>query len=73
MSKEKKQLNSREASIVLDMCPEDVVTLARKGRLDGWKHGKCWKFRRKDLLEYKERREQAAAEANGNGKLAVGA
>lgn len=47
-----KVLNSRELAIVLDLSPDSVNTLARRGFINGYKVGRQWRFRRKDVEGY---------------------
>ena len=46
----KSDMTTIDVARVLDMSPDDVAMLARKGILHGKKVGKRWKFRRKDVL-----------------------
>jgi excisionase family DNA binding protein len=40
---------------MLDMSPDAVNDLARKGVLKGYKSGNQWRFRKKDVERYLER------------------
>lgn len=44
-----KVLKTREVAQVLDLCPDNVSDMARKGILHGYKKGNQWRFRRKDI------------------------
>jgi excisionase family DNA binding protein len=44
-----KVLRTREVAQVLDLCPDNVSDMARKGILHGYKKGNQWRFRRKDI------------------------
>lgn len=45
-------LKSRDLALLLDMSPDAVNDLARKGILRGYKSGNQWRFRRKDVEKY---------------------
>jgi excisionase family DNA binding protein len=53
MAKKEQLLKSRDVAHILDMSPDDVVDLARKGKLKGIKQGRLWKFRLSDVQAYK--------------------
>lgn len=44
-----KILKTRDVAQVLDLCPDNVSDMARKGILQGYKKGNQWRFRRKDV------------------------
>lgn len=54
-------MKTRDLAILLDMSPDAVNDLARKGVLKGYKSGNQWRFRRKDVERYlgKEQRKLA--------------
>jgi excisionase family DNA binding protein len=54
-------MKTRDLAILLDMSPDAVNDLARKGLLKGFKSGNQWRFRRKDVERYlgKEQRKLA--------------
>ncbi|MGE5188489.1 MAG: helix-turn-helix domain-containing protein [Gemmatimonadota bacterium] len=54
-------LKTRDLALLLDMSPDAVNDLARKGILKGYKSGNQWRFRRKDVERYlaREPRKQA--------------
>ncbi len=54
-------LKSRDLAVLLDMSPDAVNDLARKGVIKGYKSGNQWRFRRKDIERYIEREEKKAA------------
>ena len=60
-------LKSKEAAHILDCSPDDVIDLARKGRLRAVKQGRFWRFRESDILSYKRR-----MGADGLPKIAIG-
>ena len=45
-------LKTRDLAMLLDMSPDAVNDLARKGMLKGYKSGNQWRFRRKDVERY---------------------
>jgi excisionase family DNA binding protein len=53
-------LKSRDLAMVLDLSPDTVNDLARKGVLKGYKSGNQWRFRKKDVERFLE---------NGKGAL----
>jgi excisionase family DNA binding protein len=57
MNVEAKQsiLKTRELAILLDLSPDVVNDMARRGRLKGFKSGNQWRFRRRDVDRYLER------------------
>ena len=48
-------LRSKDVAHILDLPPDDVIYLARKGKLRGVKEGKYWKFRLRDVKYYQKR------------------
>lgn len=48
-------LRTRDLAILLDMSPDAVNDLARKGIVKGYKSGNQWRFRRKDIEKYLDR------------------
>lgn len=70
MPKTKKQeplLKSKDAAHILDCSPDDVIDLARKGKLRAVKQGRFWRFRHADVLAYKRR-----VGADGLPKIGIG-
>ena len=55
MTKRKQLLRSKNVAYILDLSPDDVVVLARKGKLKAEKLGRYWKFRLHDVLAYQKR------------------
>lgn len=45
-------LKTRDIAVLLDMSPDAVNDLARKGLLKGYKSGNQWRFRRKDIERF---------------------
>ncbi len=48
-------LKTRDLAILLDMSPDAVNDLARKGVIKGYKSGNQWRFRRKDIERFLEK------------------
>ena len=48
-------LRSWQVAHILDCSPDDVIALARKGRLKATKSGRFWRFRFIDVMEYKSK------------------
>jgi excisionase family DNA binding protein len=46
-------LNSSEVAVILDLSPDTVNEFARKSILAGFKKGRQWRFRRRDVASYK--------------------
>ena len=54
-------LKTRDLAILLDLSPDVVNDLARRGHLKGFKSGNQWRFRRRDVERYIERERKLAA------------
>ena len=56
-------LNSRDVAMILDLSPDTVNEFARKNILPGFKKGKQWRFRKRDISSFnkKQTREIRAA------------
>jgi excisionase family DNA binding protein len=63
MNVEAKQsiLKTRDLAILLDLSPDVVNDMARRGHLKGFKSGNQWRFRRRDVDRYLERVKKQAA------------
>jgi len=48
-------LKTRDLAILLDLSPDVVNDMARRGHLKGFKSGNQWRFRRRDVERYIER------------------
>jgi excisionase family DNA binding protein len=57
MAKKESLLKSREVAHILDCSPDDVIELARRGKLRAVKTGRFWRFRQDDVVAYKKRNE----------------
>lgn len=53
-------LKTRDLAILLDLSPDAVNDMARRGVLKGFKSGNQWRFRRKDVERYVERERKVA-------------
>lgn len=56
--KKETMLRSKDVAHILDLPPDDVIYLARKGKLRGVKEGKYWKFRLRDVKYYQKRQQK---------------
>lgn len=55
--KQKKALlRSKDVAHILDGSPDDVIALARRGKLKATKTGRYWGFRVEDVMAYKSRK-----------------
>ncbi len=63
LEREEEFLNSREVARILDLSPDTVNEFARKNILPGFKKGKQWRFRKRDISSFnkKQTREIRAA------------
>ena len=48
-------MKTRDIAILLDLSPDTVNDMARRGVLKGFKSGNQWRFRRKDIERFIER------------------
>jgi len=48
-------LNSKDVARLLDVSPDTVNEFARKNILPGFKKGRQWRFRRRDISMFKRR------------------
>ena len=55
MAKKNPLLRSKDVAHILDCSPDDVMDLARKGKLPAIKEGRLWKFRLSDVAAYKSK------------------
>ncbi len=53
-------LKTRDLAILLDLSPDTINDMARRGLLKGYKSGNQWRFRRKDVERYIEREKKMA-------------
>ncbi len=58
MALKKTLLRSKDVAHILDCSPDDVIELARRGKLKGSKTGRYWRFRLEDVIAYKNRKEK---------------
>ncbi|MGB7970951.1 MAG: helix-turn-helix domain-containing protein [Candidatus Deferrimicrobiaceae bacterium] len=54
-------LKTRDIAVLLDMSPDAVNDMARKGVLKGYKSGNQWRFRRKDIERFLDRESRKMA------------
>ena len=55
LEREEELLNSRQVAIILDVSPDTVNEFARKNLLPGFKKGKQWRFKKKDVSTFTKR------------------
>ena len=48
-------LKTRDLAFILDLSPDVVNDMARRGHLKGFKSGNQWRFRRRDVERFIER------------------
>ncbi len=53
-------LKTRDLAVLLDLSPDSVNDMARRGLLKGFKSGNQWRFRRRDVERYIERERKLA-------------
>ena len=53
-------LKTHDLAILLDLSPDVVNDMARRGHLKGFKSGNQWRFRRRDVERYLERAKKMA-------------
>ena len=61
MAKKESLLRSKDVAHILDCSPDDVIELARRGKLRASKQGRFWRFKHNDVLTYKKKYEQVAS------------
>lgn len=49
-------LRSKDVAHILDLSPDDVIELARNDKMKAHKIGRFWRFKLKDVMEYKEQK-----------------
>ena len=55
MERDEAILNSKDVARILDMSPDTVNEFARKSILPGFKKGRQWRFRKRDISMFKRR------------------
>lgn len=55
LEREEELLNSREVARILDLSPDTVNEFARKNILPGFKKGKQWRFRKRDISSFNKK------------------
>jgi excisionase family DNA binding protein len=55
LEREEELLNSKEVAVILDLSPDTVNEFARKNILPGFKKGKQWRFRRRDIFTFNKK------------------
>ena len=54
-TKKENLLRSKDVAHILDCSPDDVIELARRGKLRASKQGRFWRFKHNDVLTYKNK------------------
>lgn len=54
-------LKTRDMAILLDLSPDVINDMARKGILKGYKSGNQWRFKRKDVERYLDKEQKKLA------------
>jgi hypothetical protein len=62
LKRDENNLRSKDVAHLLDCCPDDVIDLARKGKLEAYKRGRLWVFRLKDVVKYKKQADKEEEE-----------
>ena len=55
MKKQETLLRSKDVAHLLDLSPDDVIELARRGKLHATKQGRFWRFRYTIVMDYKKK------------------
>ena len=55
LEREEELLNSRQVAMILDLSPDTVNEFARKNILRGFKKGKQWRFKKKDISSFSKK------------------
>lgn len=55
MTKKENLMRSKDVAHILDCSPDDVIDLARRGKLRAAKQGRFWRFRYADVLTFRKR------------------
>ena len=52
---EEQLLRPRDVAHILDCCPDDLYPLIYTGEIKAQKVGRLWKFRMRDVMDYRDR------------------
>ncbi len=55
VKKTDKYFRSKDVAHILDCSPDDVIVLAKKGKLRAIKQGRFWRYRHDDVMNYKKK------------------
>ncbi len=58
-------LKTRDIAILLDLSPDSVNDMARKGQIKGYKSGNQWRFRKKDVEKFLKKYNQRQTSGTG--------
>ena len=56
--KKDKFFRSKDVAHILDCSPDDVIVLAKKGKIRAVKQGRFWRYRQDDVMAYKNEPEK---------------
>jgi excisionase family DNA binding protein len=54
-------MRSRDVAHILDVSPDDVIEVARQGKLKARKKGRFWRFRKSDVMAFQKRYRKGAS------------
>ena len=57
-AKKEKYFRSKDVAHILDCSPDDVIVLAKKGKIRAVKQGRFWRYRQDDVMAYKKEAEK---------------
>lgn len=63
LERDEELLNSREVARILDLSPDTVNEFARKNILPGFKKGKQWRFRKRDISTFNRKQTREIRDA----------
>ena len=56
--KKDRLFRSKDVAHILDCSPDDVIVLAKKGKIRAVKQGRFWRYRQDDVMAYKSETEK---------------
>lgn len=61
-------LKTYDIAVLLDISPDDVNAMARKGLIKGYKIGKRWRFRNRDVHKFLDNLRSQMVSSGGFGQ-----
>jgi excisionase family DNA binding protein len=58
-------LKTRDIAVILDLSPDTVNDMARKGLIKGYKSGNQWRFRKKDIEKFLKKHNSSKTSETG--------